>query len=63
LEPYASKVPDAGSAANVARSIDQLFDPRDIQTLSMSERAMNTSFIGMISAVMSDGTTGMGGGA
>jgi putative ABC transport system permease protein len=48
----ASKVPDAGSAATVARRIDQLFDPRDIQTLSMSERAMNTSFMGMISTML-----------
>ncbi|HKP63183.1 MAG TPA: FtsX-like permease family protein [Polyangiales bacterium] len=48
----ASKVPDAGSAAMVARKIDQLFDPRDIQTLSMSERAMNTSFMGMISTML-----------
>ena len=47
-----SKVPDAGAAATVARRIDQLFDPRDIQTLSMSERAMNTSFIGMISTML-----------
>ncbi|HKU41193.1 MAG TPA: FtsX-like permease family protein [Polyangiales bacterium] len=48
----ASRVPDAGQAANVARKIDALFDPRDIQTLSMSERAMNTSFLGMISTML-----------
>jgi len=48
----ASKVPDAGQAANVAKRIDALFDPRDIQTLSMSERAMNTSFLGMMSTLL-----------
>jgi putative ABC transport system permease protein len=47
-----SKVPDAGQAATVAKRIDQLFDPRDIQTISMSERAMNTSFMGMISTLL-----------
>lgn len=47
-----SRVPDAGQAATVAKKIDQLFEPRDIQTLSMSERAMNTSFLGMISTLL-----------
>ena len=48
----ASKVPDAGQAATIAKRIDDLFDPRDVQTLSMSERAMNTSFLGMISTLL-----------
>jgi len=48
----ASKVPDAGQAATLAKKIDELFEPRDIQTLSMSERAMNTSFLGMISTLL-----------
>jgi putative ABC transport system permease protein len=48
----ASRVPDAGSAATVAKRIDQLFDPRDVQTISMSERAMQTSFMGMISTML-----------
>lgn len=47
-----SRVDDPGRAAEVARAIDARFEERDIQTLSMSERAMNTSFIGMISAVL-----------
>lgn len=48
----ASKVPDAGQAATIAKRIDAMFEPRDIQTLSMSERAMNTSFMGMISTML-----------
>lgn len=48
----ASKVPNASQAATVAKRIDALFEPRDIQTLSMSERAMNTSFLGMISTLL-----------
>jgi putative ABC transport system permease protein len=47
-----SKVKDAGSSAAVSKRIDQLFDSRDIQTLSMSERAMNTSFLGMLSTLL-----------
>ena len=49
----ASRVPDASQSAAVAKRIDALFDPRDVQTLSMSERAMNTSFLGMISTLLS----------
>jgi putative ABC transport system permease protein len=48
----ASKVPNASQAGALAKQIDQLFDPRDIQTLSMSERAMNTSFLGMMSTLL-----------
>jgi putative ABC transport system permease protein len=48
----ASKVPNAGQAATVAKRIDQLFEPRDIQTLTMSERAMQTSFLGMVSTLL-----------
>jgi putative ABC transport system permease protein len=48
----ASRVPDASQAATVAKRIDALFEPRDVQTLSMSERAMNVSFLGMISTLL-----------
>jgi putative ABC transport system permease protein len=47
-----SKVPKARDAAMVAKHIDAMFEPRDIQTLSMSERAMNTSFLGMVSTLL-----------
>jgi putative ABC transport system permease protein len=47
-----SRVDDPGRSADVAKAIDAKFEERDIQTLSMSERAMNTSFIGMISAIL-----------
>jgi putative ABC transport system permease protein len=45
-------VPDAAQAAAVAQRIDKIFEPRDIQTISMSERAMTTSFLGMISTLL-----------
>jgi putative ABC transport system permease protein len=47
-----SRIDDPGRAAEISKAIDSHFDDRDTQTLSMSERAMNTSFIGMISAVL-----------
>jgi putative ABC transport system permease protein len=47
-----SRIDDPGRAAEIAKAIDARFEERDTQTLSMSERAMNTSFIGMISAVL-----------
>jgi putative ABC transport system permease protein len=47
-----SRVDDPGRSADIAKAIDAKFEERDIQTLSMSERAMNTSFIGMISAIL-----------
>lgn len=47
-----SRVDDPGRSADVAKAIDAKFEERDTQTLSMSERAMNTSFIGMISAIL-----------
>lgn len=47
-----SKVASSSEAARVSKEIDKLFDTRDVQTLSMSERAMNTSFLGMISTLL-----------
>ena len=47
-----SRIDDPGRAAEISKTIDARFDERDQQTLSMSERAMNTSFIGMISAIL-----------
>ena len=48
----ASKVNDPTRVADISKAIDKVFDERDVQTLSMSERAMNTSFLGMLSAVL-----------
>jgi putative ABC transport system permease protein len=48
-----SRIDDPARAAEISKAIDARFEERDIQTLSMSERAMNMSFIGMISAVLS----------
>jgi putative ABC transport system permease protein len=47
-----TRVDDPARTAEVSAAIDKLFEDRDVQTLSMSERAMNVSFLGMISAVL-----------
>ncbi|MFO0580554.1 MAG: ABC transporter permease [Polyangia bacterium] len=47
-----SRVSDPGRTAEISQTVDRHFADRDVQTLSMSERAMNTSFLGMMSAVL-----------
>jgi putative ABC transport system permease protein len=47
-----SRIDDPNRAAEIAKAVDKRFDDRDVQTLSMSERAMNTSFMGMFSTVL-----------
>lgn len=47
-----SKVGSAADTPRVSRAIDNLFDARDIQTLSMSERALYASFMGMLAALL-----------
>lgn len=48
----ASRVETGKRAADVAKTIDQHFDVSDVQTLSQDERSFNTSFLGMMSAVL-----------
>ncbi len=47
-----ARVDDPGRAAEIAKQVDKIFDERDVQTLSMSERALGASFLGMLSAVL-----------
>jgi len=47
-----ARIDDAGRGADISRSIDRIFDQRDVQTLTMSERAMNLSFMAMFSAIL-----------
>jgi putative ABC transport system permease protein len=48
----ASRVDSPGAGAEVSSQIDKIFDQYDTQTVTMSERAMNLSFLGMFSAVL-----------
>ncbi len=47
-----ARVNDAGRGAEVSRKIDRVFENHDSPTLTMSERQLNLSFMGMLSAVM-----------
>lgn len=47
-----ARINDPGRSAEICRFIDQKFSERDVQTLSMSERALAASFLGMMSAVL-----------
>jgi putative ABC transport system permease protein len=48
----AARIDDPGQAAQISKVIDAKFEERDIQTLTMSERALQVSFMGMFSAVL-----------
>jgi len=48
----ASRVDDPEKGAQIARSIDKIFDERDIQTVTMSEKAMQQSFLGMFGTIL-----------
>jgi putative ABC transport system permease protein len=47
-----SRVDNATQAAAVSQRIDRIFDIQDVQTLSMSERALNVSFLAGFSAIL-----------
>jgi putative ABC transport system permease protein len=48
----ASRVDDPSRAGQIAKQIDKVFEERDTQTLSMDERSFQSSFLGMISAIL-----------
>jgi putative ABC transport system permease protein len=47
-----TRVDDPGRGPAIASAIDKLFDEKDVQTMTMSERAMNLSFMGMVSGIL-----------
>jgi putative ABC transport system permease protein len=47
-----SRVADAGRGADVGSAIDAMFDSHDQQTLTMSERQLNLSFLGQVTAIL-----------
>ncbi len=46
------RIDDPSRSADIAQSIDRLFDEKDNQTVTMSERNMNVSFMAMFSAIL-----------
>lgn len=47
-----SRIDNPAESANISAAIDKIFEEQDPQTLSMSERAMNASFLGMFSSIL-----------
>ena len=47
-----ARVDDPSRSADISASIDKIFDERDTQTVTMSERNMQLSFMSMFSAIL-----------
>lgn len=47
-----TRIDDPGRSSDIAAAIDRLFDERDNQTVTMSERNMQVSFMAMFSAIL-----------
>ncbi len=47
-----SRVDNPAHTAEISAAVDGVFDPQDVQTLTMSEKAMNNSFMGMFDAIL-----------
>lgn len=47
-----SRIDDGSRSGEISRAIDALFDSKDVQTTTMSERAMNLSFLGMLDTLL-----------
>jgi putative ABC transport system permease protein len=48
----ATNVRNAADSGRISKEIDAKFDTRDLQTITMSEAALNQSFLGMFAAVL-----------
>lgn len=48
----ASRIEDPRQSANISAAVDKVFDERDQQTATMSEKAMNNSFMATFSAIL-----------
>lgn len=48
----ATNIRNAGDSGRISKEIDAKFDTRDLQTITMSEAALNQSFLGMFAAVL-----------
>jgi putative ABC transport system permease protein len=47
-----ARVDEPGKSGAISKKIDKMFDERDTQTVTMSEKALNQSFLGFFSAVL-----------
>jgi putative ABC transport system permease protein len=47
-----TNIADSSQSGRISKEVDAKFDNRDLQTITMSEAALNQSFLGMFSAVL-----------
>jgi putative ABC transport system permease protein len=47
-----SRIDDPSQTGQISAAIDRVFDEQDVQTLTMSEKAMSNSFMGMFTAIL-----------
>jgi putative ABC transport system permease protein len=47
-----SRIDNPSQSANLTAAVDKLFDEKDVQTTTMSERSMNNSFMAAFSAIL-----------
>lgn len=47
-----TNIKDASSSGRISKEVDAKFENRDLQTITMSEAALNQSFLGMFAAVL-----------
>ncbi len=47
-----TNIKDSAQSGRISKEVDAKFDNRDLQTITMSEAALNQSFLGMFSAVL-----------
>jgi putative ABC transport system permease protein len=47
-----TNIKDSSQSGRISQEVDAKFDDRDLQTITMSEAALNQSFLGMFSAVL-----------
>jgi putative ABC transport system permease protein len=48
----ATRIDDPSKSAAISKQIDKMFDERDAQTVTMSEKALNQSFLGFFSSIL-----------
>ena len=47
-----TNIEDSSASGRISKEVDAKFDDRDLQTITMSEAALNQSFLGMFAAVL-----------
>jgi putative ABC transport system permease protein len=47
-----TNINDASASGSISKAVDAKFDDRDLQTITMSEAALNQSFLGMFSTIL-----------